>query len=308
MATETPRTTSRLAPTVLLLAGVGVVAAYAVTGERVRSVDGLPHAVVSAASLLSAIVILLRSRRPEGWRSATWLGLGCLGLAAVNAAFLVAAVNGGVPAGPTRYDTVFLMVGVPFLAAVGVEFRNHVARDDRREIVADVALLSAAIGTMLFLYLREAGAQPQTTASAAQFALLVATAFSSFGALALWLPNPAHLGMFAAATGICSAILTFAPQWLDGSFQVGQPRVEVPIALSCLFLAVLVVSIPRRSEDRRQKDPGRSGRAILTTLSVTAACGALGLVAMQEIDNRIGTVQASLLIGMLAAAVALRSS
>jgi len=224
----------------------------------------------------------------------------------VNAAFLVAEVNGGVPAGPTRYDTVFLMVGVPFLAAVGVEFRNHVARDDRREIVADVALLSAAIGTMLFLYLREAGAQPQTTASAAQFALLVATAFSSFGALALWRPNPAHLGMFAAATGICSAVLTFAPQWLDGSFQVGQPRVEVPIALSCLFLAVLVTAIPRRSEDRSQKDPGRHGRAILTTLSVTAACGALGLVAMQEIDDRIGTVQASVLIGLLAAAVALR--
>jgi PAS domain S-box-containing protein len=306
MATETPRTTSRLAPTVLMLAGVGVVAAYAATGERVRSIDGLPHAVVTGACLLSAIVILLRSRRPEGWRSATWLGLGCLGLAVVNAAFLVAEVNGDLPEGPTPYDTAFLAVGVLFLVAVGVEFRDHVARDDRREIAADVALLSAAIATMLFLYLRDPGADPRTTASAAEFALLVATVFSAFGALALWLPNPAHLGMFVAATGIGSAVLTFAPQWLAGPFPVGQPRVEIPVALSCLFLAVLVTSIPRRSEGGRRSDPGRYSRAVLTTLSVAASCGALGLVAMQEIDDRIGTVQASVLIGMLAAAVALR--
>jgi PAS domain S-box-containing protein len=305
MATETPRAASRLAPTLLLLAGAGVVATYATTGERVRSVAGLPHAVVSGACLLSAIVILLRSRRPDGWRSATWLGLGCLGLAAVNAAFLVAEINGGAPTGPTRYDAAFVVVGAFFLAAAGAEFRGHVARDDRREIAADVALLSAAIGTMLFLYLRGPAAPDVSTASAAEFALLVATAFSSFGALALWLPKAAHLGMFAAATGICSAVLTFAPQWLEGTFTVGQPRIEVPVALSSLFLAVLVTSIPRRSEERGDH-PGRYGRAILTTLSVAAACAALGVVAKQEIDGRIGTVQASLLIGLLAAAVALR--
>src|SRR3990172_10726369 len=97
MATETPSTTSRLAPTVLMLAGVGVVAAYAATGERLRSIDGLPQAVVTGACLLSAIVILLRSRRPEGWRRATWLGLGCLGLGVVNAAFLLPHMRHHLP-------------------------------------------------------------------------------------------------------------------------------------------------------------------------------------------------------------------
>jgi PAS domain S-box-containing protein len=211
-----------------------------------------------------------------------------------------------VPPSPTPFDAIFILVGVVFLVAVGIELRGHVPRQDRREIAADVALLSAAIGTALFLFLRGSGSAPGANASAAEFALLVATAFSSFGALALWLPNPAHLGMFAAASGICSAILTFAPQWIEGTFTVGQPRIELPIALSSLFLAVLVTSIPRHSEERRRSRPGRYGRAILTTISVAAACGALGLVAVQEIDDRIGTVQASLLIGMLAAAVALR--
>jgi PAS domain S-box-containing protein len=305
MATETSRRASRLAPTVLLFTGVGVVAAYVDPGERIRRVAGLPHAVVAAACLLSAIVILWRSRRPDAWRNATWLGLGCLGLASVNAAFAIADLQGGVPESPTRYDAAFAVVALVFLVAVGVEFRDHVSRQDRREILADVALLSGAIGATLFLYLRPPGADPRLTASAAEFALLVATTFASFGALALWLPHAAHVGMFAAATAVSSAVLTFAPQWLDGTFVVGQPRIELPIALSCLFLAVLTSTIPRRSSARRTH-PGRYGRAIMTTLSVAAASGSLGLVAMHEIDDRISTLQGSLMIGALAAAVALR--
>ena len=52
MATETPHTTARLAPAVLLLSGMGVIAAYALTGDRIRSVEGVPHAVVTGACLL----------------------------------------------------------------------------------------------------------------------------------------------------------------------------------------------------------------------------------------------------------------
>jgi len=134
----------------------------------------------------------------------------------------------------------------------------------------------------------------------------VATIFSSYAALALWMPGLAHLGMFAAAAGIGSAVLAFAPQWLTGTFHAGEPRVEVPIALSCLLLAVLVTSIPRLPEERRMRAPGRYRRAILTSISVAAACGALTLVAMEEIDASIGIAQGSVLIGLLAAAISVR--
>ena len=314
MATETRRTTSRLALTVvLLLAGAGVIAAYAASGGLVRSGDTLPPAAVSGACLLSSIAILARSPRRDAWRSAKWLGLGCLGLATLNVVFLAFVTAGPTPAGAIANsdDLAFVAVGLLFVLAVGAEFREHIPRAVRREIVADVALLSVATATMLFLYLREFGADAGAAdagaaASAAVFALLVATILSSYAALALWMPGVAHLGMFAAAAGIGSAVLTFAPQWLTGTFHAGQPRIDVPIALSCLLLAVLVTSIPRPSEERRLRAPGRYSRAILTSLSVAAACGALTLVAMEEIDAGIGIAQGSLLIGLLAAAISVR--
>ena len=78
------------------------------------------------------------------------------------------------------------------------------------------------------------------------------------------------------------------------------------MALSMLFLALVVTSIPRTRERQRHTMPARYGRALLTTLSVTAACTALGLVARLEIDEPDHSVQATVLMSLLSAAVALR--
>jgi PAS domain S-box-containing protein len=141
--------------------------------------------------------------------------------------------------------------------------------------------------------------------SAAGFAVIVAGGFAAFGALALWLPNPSHLGLLAATCAMCAGILTFAIQWLDGSFVPGQPRIDLPITLASLLIAMLVSVFPRRGEDRMSR-PARYGRALVTTLSVTAACGALALVAVSAIHERIDTLESSLFIAMLATAVAVR--
>ena len=204
------------------------------------------------------------------------------------------------------YDVGFLAAGVLFLIAVAIEFREHVAREDRREIAADVALLSAAIGTMLFLNLRpESSTDPASAASSAEFALIIASGVSAYGALALARPNVAHLGMFLAVCAICVGVYAFAELWLDASFEVGRPEVDLPIAFAALFVAALVSVIPRKVTERR-KDPARYGRAILTTLSVAATSAALALVAVDRRSSMIDDNQASLLIGVLAAAVALR--
>ena len=52
--------------------------------------------------------------------------------------------------------------------------------------------------------------------------------------------------------------------------------------------------------------PARYGRTLLTTLSVTTACAALGFVATLEIDERVGPFQASGLISILALGIVLR--
>ena len=304
MSTQTQRRAPWFAPFVLLVAGGGVAFAYAVS-SRSGAPDEIRFPVVAGSCLLSAIVILLRSRHQDAWRSARSLGLGIAAIGVVSGALLMTDATGPEPPRLGLYDLGFLAVAVLFLVAVAIEFREHVAREDRREIAADVALLSAAIGTMLFLNLRpESSTDPASAASSAEFALIIASGVSAYGALALARPNVAHLGMFLSVCAICVGVYGFAGLWLDGSFEIGRPEVDLPIAFAALFLAALVSVIPRKVTER--KDPARYGRAILTTLSVAATSAALALVAVDTRSSTIDKNQASLLIGVLAAAVALR--
>jgi len=304
MSTQTQRRAPWFAPFVLLVAGGGVAFAYAASSDGSDALDGMRFPIVAGSCLLSAVVILLRSRRKDAWRSAPSLGLGILAIAVVSGTFLINEVPGPEPPALGVYDLAFLLVGLLFLIAVAIEFREHVAREDRREIAADVALLSAAIGTMLFLYLRPDSATGPA-ASTAEFALIVASGFSAYGALALARPSVGHLGMFVGVSAICVGVIAFADLWLFGGFEVGRPDVDLPIAFGSLFIAALVSVIPRKVTDRR-KDPARYGKAVLTTLSVAATSGALGLVAVSESTEQIDPGQGSLLIGVLAAAIALR--
>jgi len=302
MSTQTQRRAPWFAPFVLLVAGGGVAFAYAAS-SRSGWPDDIRSPLVAGSCLLSAIVILLRCRHKGAWRSAPSLGLGIAAIAVVSAGLLVTDATGSEPPRLGLYDVGFLAAGVLFLIAVAIEFREHVAREDRREIVADVALLTAAIGTMLFLSLRpDSMADP---ARSAEFALIIASGASAYGALALARPNVAHLGMFLAVCGMCVGVHGFAKLWLSGSFEVGRPQVDLPIAFAALFIAALVSVIPRRVTERR-KVPARYGRAVLTTLSVAATSAALALVAVDRRSSVLDGNQASLLIGLLAAAVALR--
>ncbi|HET9249735.1 MAG TPA: ATP-binding protein [Actinomycetota bacterium] len=305
MSTQTQRRAPWFAPFVLLVAGGGVAFAYAAS-SREGSPDEFRVPVVAASCALSALVILLRARREDAWRSAPSLGLGILIVAAVSAALAFTDETGPEPPSLGLYDIGFVAAGVMFLIAVAIEFREHVAREDRREIAADVALLSAAIGTMLFLTLRPESAPDRlSAASSAEFALIVASGVSAYGALALARPNVGHLGLFAAVCALCAGVFAFADQWLEASFALGQPQIDLPIAFASLVIAALVSVIPRKVTERR-KDPARYGKAVLTTLSVAATSAALALVAVDRRSSPIDENQASLLIGVLAAAVALR--
>jgi PAS domain S-box-containing protein len=302
MSTQTQRRAPWFAPFVLLVAGGGVAFAYAAS-SRSGWPDDIRSPLVAGSCLLSAIVILLRCRHKGAWRSAPSLGLGIAAIGVVSAGLLVTDATGSEPPRLGLYDVGFLATGVLFLIAVATEFREHVAREDRREIVADVALLTAAIGTMLFLSLRPDSMAD--SARSAEFALIIASGASAYGALALARPNVAHLGMFLAVCGMCVGVHGFAKLWLSGSFGVGHPQVDLPIAIGALFIAALVSVIPRRVTERR-KVPARYGRAVLTTLSVAATSAALALVAVDRRSSVLDDNQASLLIGLLAAAVALR--
>jgi len=306
MSTSPASTPARFASALLFLSAAGVVAAYTIAPDSLRETRGLSSGIVTGACLLAAVVILLQARRPDAWKSARWIGFAVLGLAAIGGLFMYVDITGHPKGRSITYDVSFLLVSLLFLAPAGIEYREHLPKEDRREIVADVALISAAFGTALYLLLRPADADIATIVSSAVFALIVATACSAYGALALWVPSPAHLGLFGAMVALASSVLTFGVQWLNGTYRSGEVAVDLPIALGALFIAFLLTAVPRRPAGKRAARDARYGRPFLTTLSVTAACGALGLVASLEFDHSIDRVQASALIALLAVAVALR--
>lgn len=299
---------SRAWPTlaVLVLAAAGLVFAYTLSPETFRSHAATPDAAVMGAAFLSGLVILRRSRRDGSWKSAQYLGFGMVLLGTVNAAFLIRGLSGAVAYRPSPVDLVFLPLSAVFLVPVKMEFAEHFPKQDRREIAADVALIAAALGAIAFLYLKPEGADATATMSAAAFALIGVTAFATYGALALWVPTPAHIGQFAVIGAFSAAVLTFGAQWVDGTYVGGQARIDLPFALGALALAGLVTALPRRTSQGPVARPSRYGRPLLTAAAVSAACAALGIVATMEINREVEWVQGSVLIALLAVAMALR--
>src|SRR6187200_607716 len=109
MSTQTQRRAPWLAPFVLLVAGGGVALAYAVS-SRSGSPDEIRFPVVAGSCLLSTIVILLRSRHRDAWRSAQAIGLGVAAIGVVSGALLVTDATGPEPPRLGLYDVGFLAV------------------------------------------------------------------------------------------------------------------------------------------------------------------------------------------------------
>ncbi|HEX9124737.1 MAG TPA: ATP-binding protein [Actinomycetota bacterium] len=296
---------------IALLLVMGIVTGfYLIAQARIRSTVGLSNALVAGACVLSILALLHARREASVWRSLRFLLAGVAAIAAANVWFWWADVQGSVRFGPSANDALFLLAAALFWIPVQIEYAHHFRKDDRREIAADVALISAALGTILYLLVRPEDAGLTPSLSSAVFAFIAATSFSSYGALALWVPSVAHVGQFAAVGAFSSALMAFATQWVRGAYQPGMVTVDLPLALGALGLAAVVTLAPRRAEieeaARTIAQPTRYGRALLTTVSVAAACTALGLVAGSEIRGEVGSLHASALIWLLGAAVAVR--
>lgn len=297
---------ARLTMAVLLAAAVGFVLISVLAPQSGRARAELADGSITAAGLLSGVVILRRLSAGNAWRSARYLGVGMLGLAAASAAFLVGDLTRTLHYGPSPLDLVFVPLAALLLLPIRIEYAEHFPIEDRREIATDVALIAAALGCIAYLFLRPVEAGPMVTASSAIFASTAVAAFAGYGALALWVPSPAHLGQFAVVGTFSGAILAFAAQWVRGVYVGGQAQISLPFGLAALTLAALVTVLPRRASTGPVAAPTRYGRPLLTATAVAAACAALGLIASMEIRGEVGEIQASGLIAFLGIAVAVR--
>ncbi len=291
-------------PAVLVLAAGAIAIVYGVAPELPRRTDGLASGMLTGAALLASLAAFARSRRPDAWRSARAFGLALLALAVVGALFVQHDLSHA--AGRSGYDVGFLATAFLFLVPAAIEYREHLAPADRRELVADAALIAAAVGSAAYLYLREPGGSAEQAVSSAAAASVIASTLGAYAALVLWLPSRPHLAQLLAMAGLIAGTVAFAADWAHGAYRQGDPAAGLPLSLSPLVLALAVTLVPRHRAEQVRIRPARYGRAALTTLSVATACAALALVAWAQTAQEVEPAHARVLIGLLAGAIALR--
>ncbi|MFL5797226.1 MAG: ATP-binding protein [Actinomycetota bacterium] len=302
---------SRAPLALLALSAVALVSAQVLmpSGFRGRAVVTSSTGMVAGA--VAAGVVLLASRRPDAWASARRYGLALVALVLAQAAFLVTAVV-APPHGP--YGSTWLVD----LAVVGMallllplfwsELREHFPRGDRREVIADIVLLAAASGTLVYLLLRPDGPQPATTsASLVVWVGVVMTGVVAWTALAMWLPSPVHIGLsvFVACLGVSG--LAFGSEWFRGHYVPGQPLVSLPLGLGALLLGALLWAEPRLVSPTPAQPRTRWGRALLTAVAVGVSCASLASVALTGLNGTTSEMETAVAISLLGAAVTART-
>lgn len=305
MRDRRPSSGARATVVVLVLTAAALVAAYLVRFDDERTRTLVRDAVPTTAAFVAGLSILRSRRRRAAWASAAFLGAGMLGIAGVEAGLLIGDVTGAT-FGPSPFDLAFVPIGLLFLIPVKLEFDSHLRKEDRSEISTDVWLIAAALSTVAYVVLRPAGADAMTTATSAILATLAAGAFTAYGALLIWVPSPAHVAQFAAVATIAGGTLVFGADWVRGTYVSGHPALDVPFGLAALFLAAMTNLLPRHSVARRRAHTSRYGRALLTAVAVTTASTALAIIASQQTHARVDQRQGTILIALLAAAVAVR--
>src|SRR5919198_46315 len=241
MSTEAGTNRSWLTPAVLLIAMAAVAGAYAFAPRTIGTTRGLSDALVAVACLVATIVIARRKSDTEEWRSARFLAFGTLSLAGIAMLFAVQDLRREVDLGPNGFELLFVLVALVFLVPIGIEYTDHFVRDDRREIGADVALISAALGTILFLVIRPENPDARIAMSAAVFAAIAAGGIAAYGALALWVPSTAHVGQFVVVSAFSVSVLVFGQSWVNGSYDPGSRPIDMPFALGALALAIRIL-------------------------------------------------------------------
>src|SRR6266511_4400523 len=231
----------------------------------------------TAAAAIAAGVILWSARRRDAWDATRRYGIAVFALALIQATFLAmaAVVPTSKPfGGDGLIDFALLAVGGLLAPLFASELREHFDREDWKEVLADVFLLAAASGTLVFLVIRPEGLPLSLAAAGAIWAGAVMIGVIAWGALALWLPSPVHVGLALAmaAFGV-AALLRLEPR--------------------------LVPPVPARPNTKW-------GRGVLTAVAVGAACASLAFVAVSALHGQAGTVESTVLIGLLGGSVAAR--
>ncbi len=263
----------------------------------------------TAAAAIAAGVILWSARRRDAWDATRRYGIAVFALALIQATFLAmaAVVPTSKPfGGDGLIDFALLAVGGLLAPLFASELREHFDREDWKEVLADVFLLAAASGTLVYLVIRPEGLPLSLAAAGAIWAGAVMIGVIAWGALALWLPSPVHVGLALAMAAFGVSALSFGHDWFRGAYLPGDPWTDLPAGIGALFLAALLRLEPRLVPPVPARPNTKWGRGVLTAVAVGAACASLAFVAVSALHGQAGTVESTVLIGLLGGSVAAR--
>jgi PAS domain S-box-containing protein len=206
-------------------------------------------------------------------------------------------------------DPVYLVVCGLFLVPVMAQFRKHFRREDRREIVADIGLIAVSLITVIYVLLRPTTGTEQVAALAwsALFAVTAGAAIASYTANALWIPSVAHVGRLIVAADFASVTLLIGSAWIGHTDAWGAWNLDLMIGLGALALAATAVLFPgAETTGHIVSTEGALSRGLLTAGAITAAAASLAAIPILEKRGDATIPEASLLIAILAAAIATR--
>src|SRR3990170_963078 len=293
---------------ILAAAAASLAAVYISTPESFPTRSLLSDTCLFAAGLLSAIVILQRARKPGAWEGTLPFGVAMLAMAVAKALDFVNDLFEPTVRARQATDLFFLIIGALFLIPAWIQFREHFRKEDRREIAADVALIAVARIGVVYLLLRRVGETQQLASLiwSGIFAATAAAALTAYIALVLWVPTPSHMGRLGVVASSAGGTLSVGAVWIRGTEIWGAPGLDLPVAFGALLLAGLMVVRPANDPGVRHIASGGWGRPVLTAVSVVAASVSLAVVAEMEARGIATLLEGSILIVLLAAAVAAR--
>jgi PAS domain S-box-containing protein len=290
----------------LLATAIGVIVVFLVVPESREARAVMAHGTIFVSSVVAALVVGRHNRSSDGWQSGRALAAGLALTAAGTGGLLIWDIVGDPRATASMWDLGFLLFLVAVVLPAGAEYLDHFRPEDRREISVDVALITLSLAFLGYLLLRPPDADAVTSMSTLVFATIAATMFTTYAALALWVPTPAHVLQFVVFGAFSSATASLGSRWVRGEYAGTEAGILLPLALGMLALAALITFLPRRVHAGPVAAPTRWGRPLLTSVSVAAACAALGLVADLHREQGMSSRQATAVIGVLAVGIALR--
>jgi PAS domain S-box-containing protein len=300
-AVPSPR---RMIPVLVALAIVCLIALL--LADPGTTASSVTRALTAGASFVLAGVTVMGAARSDGWPGQRSLGIALLVVGAAAMVFGLVGVATDRAFEPHALDVLLLVILVPFIAAARDELAAHFDEPYRREVIADVAVLSLSLAAIAYIAIVPPNAGTDAAVAATTFAILGATIIGIFGALALWAPARSHLLAFAGFGIIALVTIWFGHAWADGTSQGASGWISVvyvlaPPAIGCMFLLV-----PHDRERIGIREPVAVVRPLLTSIMVIAASAALSLVAIMDDARGIAGAQATVILMLLGTTIALR--